>query len=142
MKKLCAVEGCTDRVMSRGLCCKHYKRLRKYGDPLAGQTFKGDARRAFGELLAIETDDCVLWPFAKGKGGYGVIGVSPGVVRGTHVVACEMRHGLPPTPAHEVAHSCQTPSCMNYRHLRWATHVENQADMKIHGTLLFGKTSS
>lgn len=30
----CSVEGCPSRASTKGLCSKHYQRMRKYGDPL------------------------------------------------------------------------------------------------------------
>lgn len=32
MSKLCTVEGCTNKLKSRGMCAKHYERNRLYGD--------------------------------------------------------------------------------------------------------------
>ena len=57
---------------------------------------------------------------------------------GAHVLVCLAFHGEPPTPKHEVAHEngCRTDNRPN--NLVWKTHRENQADMKRHGTLLFG----
>lgn len=34
MAKLCSVEGCNNKVDSRGFCKKHYVRWRRHGDPL------------------------------------------------------------------------------------------------------------
>lgn len=34
MKKICNVEGCENKVRSRGFCITHYTRFLKYGDPL------------------------------------------------------------------------------------------------------------
>lgn len=34
VKPLCSIVGCGGKVDARGLCNKHYKRWRKYGDPL------------------------------------------------------------------------------------------------------------
>jgi hypothetical protein len=30
----CAVDGCRNRAKAKGFCLKHYRRWRKYGDPL------------------------------------------------------------------------------------------------------------
>lgn len=84
-------------------------------------------------LLLVETDQCIDWPFAKFAGGYGSVQVD-GKSRRAHVLACVHHHGPKPTPAHVAAHSCGRPPCINYRHLRWATHAENMADKLKHGT--------
>lgn len=33
-KKICSVDGCEKTTVGRGLCDKHYRRMRAYGDPL------------------------------------------------------------------------------------------------------------
>lgn len=82
-----------------------------------------------------DTDDCVRWERSLAGNGYGM--VRDGKMRGAHVVVCEWAHG--PKPAgREVAHSCGVRCCVNPRHLRWATHVENVADRQTHGTTYFG----
>lgn len=53
-----------------------------------------------------------------------------------HVLVCETFHGPKPTPKHEVAHGDGDPENNRADNLRWATHVENSADMKWHGTLV------
>lgn len=53
-------------------------------------------------------------------------------------VICERMYG-PPRPGDEAAHSCGNPECLNRRHVRWATHVENEADKRQHGTLNVGE---
>ena len=34
MAAACSMEGCGEEVIARGLCCRHYHRLRRYGNPL------------------------------------------------------------------------------------------------------------
>jgi hypothetical protein len=90
----------------------------------------------FAALVAVETDECVLWPGGVGRNGYGLLKVD-GVTKTVHRLALEHRVG--PAPAgREAAHSCRNRHCMNYRHLRWATRTENFADKKRDGTELFG----
>jgi hypothetical protein len=33
--RVCAIVDCTNEVLAKGLCVKHYWRLRRHGDPLA-----------------------------------------------------------------------------------------------------------
>lgn len=83
--------------------------------------------------LAYEGDDCLDWPYSlRGQypalcGGYG------------HVKLCELAHGPRPTPEHEAEHICGRSCCMNKRHLRWATHLENCQRRTEHGTQLIGE---
>ncbi len=40
--KACSIEMCCGEVVAKGLCNKHYKKLRRYGDPLAGYEEKAE----------------------------------------------------------------------------------------------------
>jgi len=87
----------------------------------------------FLEMQAQETDDCILWPYAKNAAGYGrVWGL--GKVNLAPRLSCQMAQGDAPTAKHEAAHSCHTPACLNPRHLRWATRTENERDKISNGT--------
>ena len=54
VKKVCSVEQCDKKVMCKGLCNKHYKRLKRHGDPLMLK------RRADGEGALIKTGYIVV----------------------------------------------------------------------------------
>lgn len=43
-------------------------------------------------------------------------------------------HGPPPSPRHIVAHNNGNPTDNRVDNLRWATHAENTADRRLHGT--------
>ena len=95
---------------------------------------RGKSYPKFLELYALETDECVLWPYGLNGYGYGKVWVgtrhSP-----THRLSCEMAYGPPPTPLHtDAAHTCHTRACLNPRHLRWATRKENMLDKRRDGT--------
>ena len=86
--------------------------------------------------LATETDACIVWPFAVSSRGYGGL-LRGGRWRSANNYVCELAHGPAPTPKHHAAHApvvCHTPLCCNKRHLRWATHEENQQDRRFDGT--------
>jgi hypothetical protein len=82
--------------------------------------------------MAIETDECIRWPFATRHGGYGVM-YWDGQQRTVHTAACEIANG-PRPQGMQAAHNCGVPACFNRRHLRWATPKQNMADHLIHGT--------
>ena len=82
----------------------------------------------------IDTNDCVLYPGKPSAGGYGAVATGKAVPRGAHLISCEIAHGPRPEEGMEAAHSCGVRMCINPRHLRWATKVENQGDRVKHGT--------
>lgn len=96
------------------------------------------AGAAFVEAaLASATDECILWPYAKVTGGYGITTINGKSVT-THRYVCEQTHG----PSDLLAcHKCGVPACLNPRHIRWGTHKENAADMSLHGTSQRGETN-
>jgi len=137
--KTCSIDGCGRPARHRGLCRAHYRRWQRHGDPLSGGTSRGDAQRWINEVaLTFKGDSCLVWPFSRGKDGYGRI-KREGRMQKAHRVVCEAAHGIAPTPKHEAAHNCGNRGCINPHHLRWATPVENAADRLIHGTHIEGE---
>lgn len=137
--KTCAVEGCGREFVARGYCGRHYARMRRFGDLRQRKINHGDRLKWVEEVaLKSETDDCVLFPYGQ-SGKYFIVMVDKKRIYG-HKYTCEKIHGAPPSPVHEAAHSCGKDKCCNPRHLRWAPHIENCADRKLHGTHHFGAT--
>jgi hypothetical protein len=133
---VCEVESCSEPVYGKNLCRKHYGRLRRHGNPTGGRTSRGTAGRFYREeVIPCTSHECLVWPFARTRHGYGKMrqdGKAVSVSR----QACEEVHGPPPTPKHEAAHSCGKghEGCVNPKHLYWATREENLADTLEHGT--------
>lgn len=75
-----------------------------------------------------EREFCLIWPFTRAQNGYPIAG------RGSrirpHRIMCEKRHGPPPSPTHQAAHSCGNGhlGCVNPWHLNWRTAGENQCE--------------
>lgn len=136
-QRICSVEGCNKPARTRAMCSAHYQMWRLHGDPLGGSRTFG-AGSAFCKLAANHTgeDDCLIWPYGKTSGGYGVTKSADGKRTTAHRVICEMAHGRPPTENHVAAHSCGNGhlGCVNPHHLRWATCKENSQEMVLHGT--------
>lgn len=125
----CSVTGCSLPVRGHGLCGKHLHRLQRYGDPQHRLRPENGAYRKWIEAhLGYTGDECLPWPFARSH-GYGPIGDM-----------CEAAYGPAPERDMEAAHSCGNGhlGCINPKHLRWATHAENQQEMAAHGRSLRG----
>lgn len=143
MTAFCSFPGCDNPKSpkaAKGLCNSHYWQLHK-GRPLTPLSYRRNRIIPWLEAHAsFDGDDCLTWPFAVNDKGRGQV-----KLRGKHVPAsrymCELAHGKPPTPEHEAAHSCGKghQGCVNPKHLRWATSVENKADMVEHGTRIRGE---
>lgn len=92
--------------------------------------------------MTAEIDACIVWPFAsRASSGYGAHsfradGVKINVDAHRHV--CSLAHGAAPPHRPQAAHKCGNKLCINPRHLKWASAVENMADAKRHGTLKGG----
>lgn len=136
----CSVEGCENpvgRTGGQGLCCKHYKRKRAHGDPLAGGTSKGDVKRFLDWAAAQRRDECIIFPFYRNEAGYGWF-KPPGQKQsiGAHVYVAELVHGAKPTPKHESCHECGNGhlGCVTGGHVYWGTRKENVQDAISHGT--------
>lgn len=140
--KSCMVDGCAEPPKTRGYCGPHAERVRRYGDPRSDVPIakKGAPLAFLSSVERHEGDDCLLWPFTRNDNGYPQLWVG-GRLEYAHREMCRRRHGNPPTPVHEAAHSCGKGhlGCINPRHLSWKTRTENAADMVGHGTRLRGE---
>jgi hypothetical protein len=93
------------------------------------------------ESLKIESAECLTWPFNTcGLSGHAQMTISRKTVNPARVI-CEKIFGPAPSPKHEAAHSCGNGdlACVNWKHVRWATHKENEADKRAHGTAPIGE---
>jgi hypothetical protein len=142
--RTCTIEGCGRAEKAKGLCGRHHKRMWKYGDPHFTKTKPRGVAQEFYEnvVLTYEGEECLIWPFARTRNGYGTIKRNgrDGI---TSRFVCEDSHGPPPTLEHEAAHSCGNGrlGCVTKGHLSWKTRVENQADRLIHDTHIRGERS-
>jgi hypothetical protein len=122
---------CESPVYAKGICHKHYQRVRKYGDAHAGRTHAPPEERFWRSVQ--KGDGCWIKPGREGgryswfqAGGKG----SPSLL--AHRYAYEITHG-PIPPGMVVMHSCDVMRCVNPAHLSLGTHKQNTADMIAKG---------
>lgn len=118
----------------------HYQRWKFYGDPTVVLCAEKGAHQKWlsGVAALYRGTECLLWPFGNDTDDRPTTRVD-GKTQKVSRVLCEMVHGAPPSETVEAAHSCGNGNCVNPQHLRWATHIENEADKVIHGTLTQGE---
>lgn len=92
------------------------------------------SKRFWAKVRKGSVSACWLWTGGKFKSGYGSIGRGG---RGTgcaraHRVSYELNVG-PIPPGLHVLHMCDTPACVNPRHLWVGTQQDNMADRKAKG---------
>ena len=141
---VCKHRDCSRPTHSRGYCAKHWGRLTKHGAPDAGGPEQGALPKWLLEHSDYRGDDCLIWPFRGSTDGrgYGHLTVAGRTVK-AHRYMCTLAHGEPDGDQTDAAHSCGRGhlGCVNPRHLRWASKVENSADKVLHGTHLFGEAA-
>jgi hypothetical protein len=86
-------------------------------------------------VVNVNTDACMLWPFYANKQGYGTLTLlSPSGKRGpvfAHRLAYKIVHGEWPMP--KGLHRCDNPKCFNPRHIFPGTPRDNSDDMVAKG---------
>lgn len=145
----CTATECGNPVWARQLCKKHYERWRKHGDAnfVVREATPAGEVTAFLAAIPLDGDGCLRWPYATNNQGYAQYRL-PGPKRGRKLlvsrIQCERRHGPPPSPRHQAAHSCGKghEGCVAPWHLNWKLPAENQADRDEHGTMLRGEDCS
>ena len=125
----CSIDGCDDVILARGVCERHYARIRRTGCSEVRTPFRrGQCKEWIDTLLTSDlTDECVVWPYRKNVAGYGMIGAE-------YVTRVVLAATDGPRPAEMFAlHHCDNPPCCNPRHLRWGTRSDNAGDMLARG---------
>ena len=132
----CQVEPCDRDVFRRGLCGKHYHRLLRYGDPLAGHWEQGaTTEERFLAKVQYQPSGCWLWTGGADKDGYGTFwngenrdgdNKRPVMVL-AHRWAYEYFIGPVPWDLN-VLHHCDNPPCVNFMHLFVGTQRDNVRD--------------
>lgn len=137
IKQKCSILECNKLSSRRGFCNKHYRRFMKYGDSeisAYNRVDKGAPQEFVKEALSTNEEECLIWPYSKDSDGYGW-DLLEEKMRSVHRFVCEKEHGPPLGERDQAAHSCGNPSCVNRKHIRWATRSENMIDKHEHLTM-------
>jgi len=118
MKSLCGVTYCERVATSKGLCGKHYMRLRD-----TGSLVKKSLETRFWEKVN-KTDTCWFWTGYINSKGYGRAYLKGDKHIGAYRVAYEYVKGKVPKGL-VLDHLCRVPSCVNPDHLEPVTYREN-----------------
>ena len=92
----------------------------------------------FMEKIEIQENGCWIWTRHIGQNGYGRFGLN-GKVYECHRLILEEKLGRPIHKKLDTRHLCGVKACCSPDHLAEGTKKENAADMKIHGTLVYGE---
>lgn len=93
-------------------------------------------QNTFMEMLNIETQECIVWPYAKGSHGYGQLWYN-GKDTSVHRIALIIKKGEPKNRKLHALHKpnvCHNRLCFNYKHLYWGNHRDNRSDAVKDGT--------
>lgn len=92
------------------------------------------------QAIAVHSgDSCLMWPFSKNKKGYGQLCLpkpDDGRPQQAHRVAFKIAHGRWPHPMG--LHKCNSPSCVNPRHIFEGTALQNSQQMISEGRCQIG----
>lgn len=99
-------------------------------------TAYGEAKRFLHDVALAHTGaDCLVWPYARNNKGYAIYRA-----RSAARFVCEAKTGPAPTRKHHAAHSCGNGNgaCVSGGHLSWKSPKANEADKRLHGTVMRG----
>lgn len=119
----CVVGECSSHVLAKGMCSKHYNRVRKYGNPLYVSRFSNPIEKFCNSIQIQDTSHCWIWNAARQKDGYGILSVG-----GKSTLAHRFSFNTFVRELgvnDQVDHVCRTRCCVNPRHLRVVTAKQN-----------------
>lgn len=118
----CTVPECERPHSARGLCDMHWKRWKRWGDPLSTPISRRDDEARFWSHVR-KSDDCWVWTGSLTDGGYGEFHFEGQTVK-AHRWIYERIHGPIPKGL-EPDHLCRTRACVRLDHLEPVTRSEN-----------------
>lgn len=141
--KTCEVENCTSKIFVKGLCEKHYTRVRRYGNTSIVKHCRLSSftlEEIFWQKVALtaNSEKCWEWQGSQDSSGYGLMFYQNKYYK-AHRFAWFLNFGF--FPALFLLHSCDNRICVNLNHLREGTHQENMNDAKERHRIVKGENS-
>lgn len=128
----CSVEGCDGKHEARGLCMKHYARLKSTGSPVGMKIIRASTLSECLLLGSVNRDNgCTEWNGTIATSGYGVVHF-----KGRHYLAHRASYmvnaGEIPD-GYNINHRCDNRRCVKAEHLYAGTQKQNIEDMLNRG---------
>jgi len=120
--RTCSVADCGRAYAALGYCLAHYKRFKRYGDPLGERAVPPIADRFWSRV--DKSGDCWIWTAGVIQQGYGGFHPSKGVMVLAHRWAYEQLVAVIPEGL-VIDHLCRVRRCVNPAHLEPVTNGEN-----------------
>jgi hypothetical protein len=134
----CSVIDCDGsvRVISLGLCYKHYVRQKTHGTTELKKYSHGTLEERFWNFVSKKSEDeCWHWTGQILSNGYGRIslGAKKDGAEGAHRVSWKLHNKKDIPDGMFDMHKCDNPSCVNPNHLSIGTPKDNTQDMITKG---------
>lgn len=131
--KICCIKGCETKVLASGMCAKHYKRMRLYGDPSVVKVAQlhGATLEQRWSHYTSKGPICWEWTGSKDANGYGRLNINNRPIL-AHRLSWELHFHEISSDQH-VLHRCDNPGCVRPDHLFLGDQVANNADMVAKG---------
>lgn len=136
----CSVDGCGAQLRAKGLCLRHYERMRRYGTTSDGKYAQLPfEQRLWRHIERRGPDECWPWTGSTKIGGYGTLsrgGAAGKFVRAHRAVWEQFNGPIPQSRDYHgavVMHRCDNRACCNPTHLVLGTQAQNVRDMVAKG---------
>lgn len=125
----CLIPNCGKFRLSEKYCQTHHKRLKKFGSPYSNG--KPPVEERFWSKVNKDTDNgCWEWTGLLNDNGYGRFSFE-GKPQRAHRISWFLTYGS--FPKLHLLHSCDNPLCVNPKHLREGTDLDNMQDRSNRG---------
>lgn len=129
---VCVIEDCECEQYARSYCLRHYRRCRKYGDPIDLRKMKRrpadvTLEEWFWSRVDKQSEGCWIWTAAHHSGGYGQISDGEKIAY-AHRLAYEFTKGKIDEGL-VIDHTCRVRDCVNPEHLQVTTHKVNMENV-------------